>query len=168
MRGQGVGKRVAVLIVSLLCVAAIAGIVMDPSSGAAPAEVTSVFPTDVRGYVRDGGGNPLEGADVTVSMIKPDTTLRASWTDTTDSDGLYITTFAPSEWEVGDTIQVVAEYGLESGSNSVAAADVPIQYVDVTVGTAIPEFSDLGTVASVGGMLAMFLVVFSARRRKNT
>lgn len=160
-------KRVAVLIVSLLCVVAFAGLTMESSSGAAPAEATSIFPTDVRGYVRDGGGNPLVGADVTVSMIKPDTTLRASWTDTTDSDGLYITTFAPSEWEIGDTIQVDADYGGDSGSNSAVAVDVPIHYVDVTVGTAIPEFSDLGTVASIAGVMGVFMMFFSARRKKS-
>ncbi len=163
--------HIAFALLSIVCAAiVVAAITAVPASTPSPAMTEATFPVMVLGYVWDAMYTPLAGAEVNVSMVKPDTTLRTYWTDTTDSSGMYSVTFAPSEWEIGDTILVVAECGMETGTNSTIALDSnvhPAQYVNVTVGTAIPEFSDLGTVVSVVGVLGLFMMVFSARKRKD-
>jgi hypothetical protein len=160
-----------VLLVSLACVALlVAATPLVPGSDQG-AQIEGTGPAIIVGRVTDLSFVPLEGADVNVSLIDPgDSSLRAYGHDATDSGGLYSVTFMDT-WEIGDTILVVADHGVESGTNSSVLLDpntYMIQYVNVTVGTAIPEFSGLGTFVSVGGVLAMFMVVFSARRRKNT
>lgn len=160
-----------VLLVSLACAAMLVAATPVAPGSDGSAQIEGVGPAVIVGRVADVLNVPIEGADVNVSLIDPgDSSLRAYGHDATDGSGLYSVTFMDT-WEIGDTILVVADDGVESGTNDSVLLDPNtylVQYVNVTVGTAIPEFSDFGTALSVGGVLAMFMVVFSARRRKNT
>jgi hypothetical protein len=127
-------------------------------------------PTFVTGTVYDSGETPVIGADVNVSMYDG-ATLRSYATDQTDSQGKYLIEFGflmGPEWGVGDTIVVVAEYNEQSGVNSTVAVVGPMQYVNVTIGTVIPEFGDLGVVLPVVGVLGMFMALFFARRESRS
>ncbi|UCE91289.1 MAG: hypothetical protein JSV90_07720 [Methanobacteriota archaeon] len=131
-------------------------------------------PTIVTGTVYDSGGTPVIGADVNVSMYDG-ATLRSYQTDVTDSLGMYEASFGfgigGDEWGVNDTILVVAEYGEEIGTNSTVAhaIDDPgmLQYVNVTIGTVIPEFGDLGAILPIVGSLGIFMALFFARRKNS-
>ena len=170
--------RLAIAAASMLVVALLlATMVAAPASdeGAELEGAPSDDPTIVMGTVYDSGGTPVIGADVNVSMYDG-ATLRSYQTDVTDSLGMYQANFGfgfgSDDWGVGDTILVVAEYGEESGTNSTVAHDIDdpdsLQYVNVTIGTVIPEFGDLGTVVPVVGVLGMFMAFFFARKeRKN-
>lgn len=116
-------------------------------------------------------GEVVVGASVTVSMYDGGE-LRSSDSDVTDSLGEYWVTFsnAPMSslpWAVGDTIIVVAEHDSLEGSNSDIAEDSIMHEIDVTLGTVIPEFGDLGAIAPVAGVLGMFMAFFFARKRKD-
>lgn len=127
-------------------------------------------PTIVTGTVYDFGGVPVIGAEVNVSMYDGET-LRSYDKDTTDSDGEYMVTFGPFvgvPWGVGDEIRIVAESGDYSGTNSTTAQDCPLQYVNVTLSTVIPEFGGLGSLVPIAGILGIFMAFFFARRGRNS
>jgi hypothetical protein len=108
-------------------------------------------PKIVQGYVNDTVGTPLEGALVTVEIAAQGTGIvRDTQTDTTGSDGYYMVSFAPSNWDIGDTIHVTATYDTNQQLNQTVANDSASQQVNVNFGFAIPEFSSLfGLVAAL-------------------
>ena len=125
-------------------------------------------PKAVRGYIRDNMGNPVEGASVLVEIVKPDSTVRASLTDTSISNGFYSVMFGNFDWEMGDTIRVTSTYHSDS---RVGTADVnpdPIQNVDITYPYEIPQFGSWVGFAVAGGILAVVAVVFIGKRKKNS
>jgi hypothetical protein len=154
------------IVLSILCAAVLVAVAIMAPSTQRPSHIEAVFPLTVRGHVWDTVGVPVAGADVEVSMKRPDTSVRSSYTTATNSTGAYSIAFAPAEWEVDDTIFVVAEFGADTVENSTIAEDCPIQYVNVTMTIAIPEFSDIGKIVSMAGILGIFMMVFFARRRK--
>ena len=170
--------RLAIAAASMLVVALLlATMVASPASdmGAELESAPSTDTTIVMGTVYDSLGDPVVGADVNVSMYDG-ATLRSYENDVSDSLGGFVATFGAgpgmSPWGVGDTILVVAEYNEESGTNSTTAHDIDdpgiLQQINVTIGTVIPEFGDLGTIVPVVGVLGMFMAFFFARKeRKN-
>ena len=158
----------SMLVVALLLATMVAAPASDVDAELEGAPTTAV--TVVMGTVYDSLGDPAVGADVNVSMYDG-ATLRSYQTDVTDSLGMYALTFGGMggvEWGVGDTILVEAEYNEESGTNSTTAHDSPLQQIDVTIGTVIPEFGDLGTIVPVVGVFGIFMAFFFARKeRKN-
>jgi len=119
--------------------------------------MAALGPKIVQGYVNDTVGNPLEGALVTVEIDAQGTgTVRDTQTDTTGSDGYYMVSFAPSNWDIGDTIHVTATYDTNQQSNQTVANDSTSQQVNVKFGFAIPEFSNLfGLVATLAAVVCV-------------
>ncbi len=120
-------------------------------------------PKNIRGYVYDSLGNPLAGAQVTVLDV---TSTKSLSYDPTEPDGFYTVTFAPSDWNEGDTIQVTASFSGNPDVNTTTADDKALQFVNVTIyAVTIPEFDDFIhspiTFVSIG-MIALFVIV---RRR---
>jgi hypothetical protein len=133
---------------------------------ATKSEAQSIFPKPVRGYVWDSADTLIIGADVTVN-IKQGEVIRSTLTDTTDSAGLYAVAFESDQWDVGDTIEVIASYsGSESPPNSTAATSALVQWVNATICIEIPEFSNVGKVLSVTGMVGILTMFVFARKRK--
>lgn len=122
----------------------------------------------VRGYIYDSLYNPVEGANVTVTMKDTGGTPTATYYfDESLSNGYYSVTFAMAEWEEDYTIEVTAELGAYESMNWTTADDSPFQTVNVTLLTVIPEFGDiLGSPAVfvVLVTLAMFIVISRKRR----
>ena len=134
---------------------------------ATKSEAQSIFPKPVRGYVWDSADTLIIGADVTVN-IKQGEVIRSTLTDTTDSAGLYAVAFESDQWDVGDTIEVIASYsGSESPPNSTAATSALVQWVNVTADYEIPEFGSttglLVTGALLGAIGVVALVYFKKR-----
>jgi LPXTG-motif cell wall-anchored protein len=130
------------------------------SASSASAET---FPKIVDGHVYDSVGTPLENAYVTVKILRAsDNTTRATLNDWTDEAGFYTVTFDGVYWDVGDTIQVIAEYNSDQRSNSTLADGAPVQTIDVKFPYEIPEFGAYWTtllgLAGAGAIGAVFLV----------
>ncbi len=83
---------------------------------------------------------------------------------TTDSGGFYTQTFAPTDWEVGDTIKVTATKGVESGSATTTATGDPTQQVDVTLTAVVPELGS-PALAAVGMLAVVCAALILAKRR---
>ena len=172
-RGKRLKSRLAIASASLL----VAGLLAAAITVAPSANVSVRLETDssdqitvVTGTVYDSGGSPVIGAEVNVSMYDGET-LRSYYQDTTTSDGNYTATFGPlmgAPWGVGDTILVVAEDGEYTGTNSTTAQECPLQYVNVTLSTVIPEFGELGSLVPIAGVLSIFMAFFFARRERNS
>lgn len=124
-------------------------------------------PKVVRGYIRDNEGTVLQNADVTINILYPDTSLRSTLSDTSDSSGFYSVTFGNSDWDIGNTIQVIATYSSNQERNSTLANANPVQYVNVTYPYVIDEFgSALGLImagGAIAAVAAVFLVFFRRR-----
>lgn len=159
------GLRPTITVLSILCAGIFVAVAIVAPSAQKPASIEAAFPLVARGHVWDVGGAPIPGAEVEVS-VKEDDEVRATYTDTTNATGGYSVTFSHEVWDAGNTILVVVEFGGDSVENSTVANEDPVQYVNVTMTIAIPEFSDLGGIASVAGIMGIFMMVFFARRRK--
>ncbi len=158
------GRRCAVT----LMVVAIAAIALMPMFSQSVSAAT--VPKGVRGYVEDSVGNRLDGALVVVNIrAQADyDTIRATGSDTTGSDGYYSVTFAMGEWDIGDTIQVIATYDSHQHSNETTADAGAIQDVWVVFPYEIPQFGSLwGTMIAVGaiGAVGAIFVVYNKRRK---
>lgn len=143
--------------------------ILVSASALMPAAQATNGPKNVLGYVYDQNGDPIAGANVTVNMRKPDTTIRSTlWYDATDSDGYYSVTFGMgvAEWVEGDTIETIATFGMDSASNTTIATSYPIQYVNVTIAIVIPEFGLFGSFSVLAMSMAMAAALLIARRRK--
>lgn len=118
----------------------------------------------VFGYVTDGSGDPVVGADV---FIEVQSGTYPSRTATTGSDGGYMTSpdFSMSEWNTGDVVEVTVTYG---GDQEVATGsddgDGYLQ-IDVVFTTEIPEFGSLAGVLVTMGIVGV-IATASMRRKK--
>jgi hypothetical protein len=124
----------------------------------------------VSGTAYDQTNNPLAGAQVTVEIWAgswPDeTVLRTSQSTVTDTWGDYEVTFAGNSWDPHNTIKVFATYDSLQGAHNVEANGDQYQTVDVTISTAIPEFSGpLGLLAMMAGCMVPIVVLLARRRR---
>lgn len=95
------------LLLGLLVAGALVVGIIAPvqTAGAAPAE------TDVTGVITDQGV-PVDGATVEVKCGAK------TMTDTTDSHGSYLVTFAFADCPPGSTVTVKAQKGNKSGTNT--------------------------------------------------
>jgi len=152
-----------------LMVVAIAAIALMPMFSQSASAAT--VPKAVRGFIEDSVGNKLDGALVVVNIrAQADyDTIRETGSDTTGSDGYYSVTIAMGNWDVGDTIQVIATYESDQAPPNETAADAnAIQDVWVTFGYEIPQFGSLwGTMIAVGaiGAVGAVFVVHKKRRK---
>jgi len=127
----------------------------------------------VRCWIWDDAANNVTGALVVVSIIAPDTSVRATDSELSDENGWYSLQFGPSDWYIGDTIRVVCTYSGNQEMEEVAAgssASSPYQYVNITFPFEIPQFgSILGTMVTIGavGMIGAVFVVYSRRRKED-
>jgi len=118
-------------------------------------------PLIVFGTVYDSSGNPVEGADVTVTVIgsaAPPQSVQSI------VGGFYTVTFDMTDWNIGDTVRVVASFGGESGENQTTAVSVDLE-IDVSLVSAIPELHGSASVMLTIGAMAALVVIFSRRRR---
>lgn len=166
--GNSTRARAAFALSFAVAIALVAMFVMSQSVQAATG------PKAVKGYVRDVDGNFINDIPITVNIRRAsDNTVRATLTDTSkyvevdgeDWNGYYGVTFGPSDWDVGDTIEVIATHSSQE-SNSTVATIVPFQWVNVTFPYAIPEFGSIIGFAVAGGLIAAVAVVFLAVKKK--
>lgn len=124
-------------------------------------------PKQVRGYVRDVDGRLIQGISVTINVRwASDDTVRSTLTDTSDETGYFSVSFGPSNWDIGDRIQVIGTHQSNQQSNSTTADDLPFQWCNVTFPYAIPEFGSVIGFAIAGGLIAAVAVVFLVSKRK--
>ncbi|UCE91288.1 MAG: hypothetical protein JSV90_07715 [Methanobacteriota archaeon] len=125
------------------------------------------FPKLIYGYVWDGAGTPLEGADVTVNIRRPDTSIRATLTSATQLNGDYMVTFAPADWEIGDTIEAISTYQGHQESNSTGPITMEEpQWVNISYAFEIPEFGSAAGFLFTGALLGAVAVVMIVYFRK--
>jgi len=117
----------------------------------------------VNGTIYDSSGNPVEGADVNVTVIRSILPW-PSQTYVSIEGGFYVVTFIMTDWQIGDTVKVVASFGGESGENQTTADSAYLE-INVTLVATIPELHGSASVMlTVGSMTALILLV--ARRRR--
>ena len=164
------GLRFAVVMVSIVTAGLLVATMAGAPSTFFPADTESEPSTEmklVRGKVWMDSA-PVVGAYVNVSMYDG-AVLRSYYEDFSDSQGDYLATFGGMgglPWAVDDVIVVFAESGDCSSSNNSVATTEFQQYVNVTIGTVIPEFGDLGALMPVLAALGMFMAFFYARKGK--
>jgi hypothetical protein len=166
-------KRILACAKSVAVIASALFVVLVLSTNLFSGNVGAADPKVVDGNVRDSGGNPLQGATVTVNMRDPGTNvIRGSVTTSTDSDGFYTTTFGSfvgQDWLVGDKLEVVVVKDAQSYTDDDQNADLePRQTVDVTWPYAIPEFGSLLGLAVVGVAVGFVALVFVGRKKKQS
>lgn len=128
--------------------------------------------TRVQGNVSDQYGDPAIDADVVVVFLNKDTgqPRAKTWSGTTDGTGYYETTvWGPSDWEVGDTVQVTVTYdSLPPEVEELVSTWLPVQTVDVSFQTAIPQLGGLfGSLIALGAV-AVVAVVFVRKKNPNS
>jgi hypothetical protein len=151
------------LVVILLVVLSVVNIGSERSEA-------SIFPVNVRGFVEDSAHNRLNGANVKVEIVRTsDSYVRATQYYDTLTNGFYTVSFDGSVWDPNDMIRVTATYGGDSNQNSTLATVDPVQYVNVTLSTVIPEFGDiLGSPISVVSIGLIAVIVVVCRRREKS
>ena len=130
----------------------------------------------VRGWVWDNAGRNVTDASVVVTIWEDETKTNQRSTDSeqTDENGFYSLQFGPSDWYVGDYIEVVCTYNGNQEPNytyAVSSLVAPFQYVNITYDFEIPEFgSVIGLVlaGSAIGAVAMVALVANQRKRART
>lgn len=154
-------SRGAFALTAALAVALVAMLLVSYGASAASG------PKQVRGYVRDVDGRLIEDIPITINIRwASDDTVRSTLTDTSDGTGYFSVTFGPSDWDIGDRIQVIATHGGNQESNSTTADSLPFQYCNVTFPYAIPEFGSIIGFVIAGGLIAAVAVVFLVSKRK--
>jgi hypothetical protein len=127
-------------------------------------------PLTVWGYVYDFSGQPLEGANVVVTVVESGATSSG----VTGSDGKYQASpefTANSEYDIGNTIQVVASYNSNVQANtSTVPVDIDdiggLMQVDVHYTYEVPEFGAiLGFI--VAGVLVGMIAIFAVSKRRS-
>lgn len=166
------GKRkvpgLTIMAAAVLILAAVLGSSGQSSAG----DGTKV----VRGWVWDSAYRNVTDASVVVTIWDDPTktTQRASRSDSTDVDGFYSVWFGPSDWYVGDYIEVSFTFEGKQGLNNTTAVSSlpsPIQYVNMTYLFEIPEFgSVIGFIVAGGaiGVVALVALFATQRRRVRT
>jgi hypothetical protein len=120
-------------------------------------------PKNVYGYVYDELGSPVNGAHVNVSIWAGSTYLSAIETDSIDP-GFYAVDFAPSQWDVGNSIKVTAKWGSLEWTNTTAADSGPDQQVDLSLVNLIPEFVGQMSFAPVVVVFGSILLLVFRRK----
>ena len=123
---------------------------------------------DVRGYVYDAQYRTIEGADVTVTMFISESNPRTVHSELSNAAGYYNLQFQDAEWEIGDTIQVIATFsGQQSDPNETAATNAFYQWLNATAFEfEIPQFgSTVGLLLTVGIIGVVAVTVMFWRRR---
>ncbi|HEX7391982.1 MAG TPA: hypothetical protein VF374_03420 [Thermoplasmata archaeon] len=163
-RGSGTRARVAFAFTLTIAIALVAMFVLSQSVQAASG------PKQVRGYVRDVDGLLINDIPITINIRRAsDNTVRATLTDTSGAlgeDGYFSQTFVYSDWDIGDTIEVIATHGANQESNSTVATVWPYQWCNVTFPYAIPEFGSIVGFLIAGGLIAAVAVVFLVVKKK--
>jgi hypothetical protein len=149
------------LLVVLLVVAAVVAVPVSTAVLPARNVTASLFPKIIDGTVRDLGGIPVPGVNVTVRMYDGAVLKATQFYDATNAAGFYTVTFEMSQWDIGYTITVDVKKDAATGSTSTTANDEAVQTMDVTLGTNIPEFSGYLPVVAAG---AVVVIVLAARR----
>lgn len=121
-------------------------------------------PLTVVGYVYDLSGQPLQGANVVVTVDR----TGATSSGVTGSDGSYQASpdFSTSEYDIGDTIRVVANYNSnEEVNTSTVLEDLGLLQIDVHYTYEVPEF---GTILGflVATVLVGMIAIYSVSKRK--
>jgi hypothetical protein len=126
----------------------------------------------IRGWVWDSAYRNVTDASIVVTVWEDSTKTnqRASLADTTDEDGFYSVWFGPSDWYVGDYIEVIATTnGKQTLNNTTATSSVPLpyQYINITYPFEIPEFgSAIGLILAGCAIGAVATVALVANQRK--
>jgi PKD repeat protein len=110
------------------------------------------------------GVTPLGGCMVNITDVRTGTTLIGT---VSDANGVFVGDISPLYQLPGDTIVVnaIGPAG-QTGSGSGVIVGTPYLGIDVTLGTVIPEFTDIAI--PIVGMIAIFAVarVASSRRKE--
>ena len=128
-----------------------------------------LFPRPVAGYIYDAGGAPVNGANVIVKMINLVGTVTDTQAQTTLSDGFYAVSFDQANWDVNYTIRIEATKTPDIGINEtvcLSVDDVPVQWLNATMGTIIPEFSNY--VPVIGSVILGAILAAGYSRRKRS
>jgi hypothetical protein len=159
--------RIPALAIAVFVVAAVAMLLL---SGSASAEGFKF----VQGVIEDSAGNPLEGATVVIEVRDP---LNAPsgptrYTDsvTSDEDGFYffiLSGFGPVEWQIGDTIKIIATWSGNQKDESAIADDSGSQTIDVTFPFEIPQFGSILGFGIAAGGIGLIAMVFVVKRKKD-
>ena len=148
-----------VSIVALMLVAVTAIVPASSNAG--------TFPKVVYGYVKDSVGTPLDGADITVNVRRPDTSIRATMTDTTGSIGDYMVSFDPADWLIGDTVQVISDFsGHQTDETTDPLTEEGPMWVNITYEYEIPEFGSTAGLLVTGALLGAVGIVTIVYFRK--
>ena len=127
---------------------------------------------DVRGYVYDADYRKIGGADVTVRMLDSDLNQRSIHNELSSSEpstkGYYNLQFENAEWEITDTIQVIATYNSQqTDPNTTVATNAFFQWLNATAFEfEIPQFgSTFGLLLTAGiiGVVAVTVLVWRRR-----
>ena len=156
-------KMRAVAVLSMTLVISIVSMLLLAHSSSA-----ALWPKNVRGTVWDEDGRVVPNTPITINILRQsDNSIRATYTATTNSEGFYSKGVLAADWDVGDTIQVIATHGSQQ-SNSSVANDNPLQYVNVTFPFAIPEFGPglMGILASGAAVVAVGVAFLVFWKRK--
>lgn len=143
-------KRLLAILSFELALLVCLGFVLD--NAARPA-ISGTGPLDVYGFVTDSAGTPIPNADVTVTVLS----TMAVRTCSTASDGSYQVAFLTSDWNSGDTVQVVVVYNTVQEIRTGVADDLGNMWIDVQFSFEIPEFGSV-----MGSMVAIAAVAFVA------
>jgi len=117
-------------------------------------------PLTVWGYVYDFSGQPLQGANVVVTVVE----TGFSTSGVTGSDGKYQGSpdLNATDYSNGDTIRVVANYNSNTQANTSLVVDDPgVMQIDVKYTYEVPEFGTLLgflVAAALVGMIAIYSV----------
>lgn len=113
----------------------------------------------IRGQVYDSLGQPVVGANVTVTITYISGTRGTHW-NITGSSGYYIVTFPDSENVMaGDTINVTARYESLQRTEMSIVDDQFLQTIDVSFLEVIPEFGGM-----TGIVVAVCVSILAASR----
>jgi hypothetical protein len=128
-----------------------------------------IWPKNVRGYIWDSIGRPVPNTPVTINILRQsDSSVRATSSVTAGEDGFYSHSFLGSDWDPGDTIQVIATHNTDQRTNSTVATVDAIQFVNVTFPYEIPEFgpSWIGLLAAGGSVAVVGIALLVFWKRK--
>jgi hypothetical protein len=119
----------------------------------------------IQGQVYDSLGQPVVGANVTVTITYASGTRGTHW-NITGSSGYYTVTFPVEDnVAIGDTINVTASYeSLQRTEMGTVDSPAPFQTIDVSFLEAIPEFG--GLTGIVVAVCASILAISRLGRKK--
>ncbi len=160
MEVKGAFKAAKFAAVSLIAFIAFCGLVSLAATDVSAETVIKI----IDGHVYDPNGDPLEGADVSVSIYNGATWIN-TYSTTTDQDGFYTITIAPSDWNVGYNITVEATFNSEQVSDTIVADATFGQTVDLQFPLGIPQFGTIIGFFVAAGLIAVVAIVFLKKKR---